>query len=86
MFNAHKLPFHTEIEAEYLIAGASPDIVFLFTDANTDDGHYFPRSIFVQDIRDYTINQTPIYLLKETRITRSTGKEKLIFRKPDFTE
>ena len=62
MFNARKLPFIPRYRQNTLLSETSSDIVFLFTDADADDGHYFPRSIFVQDIRDYTINQTPIYL------------------------
>ena len=69
LFDRDKLPFHTEIDAAYLIEGGTTS-VFLFVD-QADADAYFCRSIFVRDRRSFAANQTPITLLKKEMITDS---------------
>lgn len=80
-FAPNKLGFNSEILAKYLIH--SPDLnlsLFLFLD---DAGErFYCKSIFTEQNRDYTQNQTQYKVLRKTKIEDSTETE--LFRSPSY--
>lgn len=82
-FAPNKLRFNSEISAKYLIH--NPDLnlsLFLFLD---DTGErFYCKSIFSEQKRDYTQNQTQYKVLRKLKIEDS--KETELFRSPSYKE
>jgi hypothetical protein len=82
-FEPNKLPFHSEIRAAYCICDKSQEKgVFLFLDQS--ECHYYCKSIFKDDIRDYCINQTRWTVLKKEKLVGETTT--VIYSNPSFME
>lgn len=80
-FHAYKLPFHSKIDANYLIYSTKYQTgIFLFIDR--EQSRDYCRSIFSKDSRDYTINQTQWTILEKRKCMH--GQEKLLFVHPSF--
>ena len=82
-FTPNRLGFNSEILAKYLIHSPSLNLsVFLFLDESGE--HFYCKSIFSEEERDYTKNQTPYKVLKKIRI--QDGNEVEIFRYTSYKE
>ena len=66
-FHAYKLPFHSKIDANYLVYSTKYQTgIFLFIDR--EQSRDYCRSIFSKDSRDYTINQTQWTILEKESV------------------
>ena len=82
-FAPNRLGFNSDISAKYLIHNPNLNLsIFLFLD---DTGErFYCKSIFSEEIRDYTQNQTPYKVLKKIKI--EDGNEIELFRHPSYRE
>ena len=82
-FAPNRLGFNSGISAKYLIH--NPDLnlsIFLFLDETGE--RFYCKSIFTEETRDYTKNQTPYKVLKKIKI--KDGNEIELFRHPSYRE
>lgn len=83
-FDPNKVPISTRIKASYLITGGDPDVVFLFTDQKNGGKEIFSRSIFLQDRKDYRLNQTKLTLLLAKRKNLQTQECIVLYRHKNY--
>lgn len=83
-FHGGRLPFHSEICAEYVIRShVDGSLVFVFIDKD-HPGYYFCRSLFKNDDKDYSRNQPQWTILKKRK--RVAGAETTLFQHPKYKE
>lgn len=82
-FSPNKLPFHSQIAAEYLLYSEGlGDGVFLFFDQ--DAGTYYCKSVFEKGSSDYRTNQSAWTVLAKTKY--DNGQEIMLFKHPNYKE
>lgn len=82
-FSPNKLPFHSQIAAEYLLYSEEiGDGIFLFFDE--DAGTYYCKSVFEKGNSDYRTNQSPWTVLTKTKY--ESGQEIVLFKHPNYKE
>lgn len=80
-FSAKKLPFHSHIDAAYLIYSEQhKQGMFLFIDE--DEESYFCKSIFSEDNSSYRTNQTQWTVLKKEKYC--DGQMKTMYIRPSY--
>ena len=76
-------PIRTKIDADYLIKFQLPNGMTFFFSVQYQDT-YRGRSLFVNDVRDYSARQTKFTLLEKKKIYRETGTETLLYRRETY--
>ena len=88
-FRSDLYPFHTSIQADYLISSEVNGLSFVFLFGGKPKAlvrECICRSIFVMIDRNYEDNQRPYTILKKTRIDLSTQSETVLYIKDGFEE
>lgn len=82
-FSPNKLPFHSQIAAEYLLySEETGDGIFLFFDRDAET--YYCKSVFEKGSGDYRTNQSAWTVL--TKIKYDNGQEIVLFKHPNYKE
>lgn len=76
-------PIRTKIDADYLIKFQMENgTTFFFSVKHCDT--YCGRSIFINNINDYSVGQTKFTLLKKSKTYLPTGKTVLLYRRESY--
>lgn len=87
VFNTNSLPFHTKINADFLLSGnEKSDLVFLFTKKEIENGQYVCSSGFTFGERDFRKNQKSIVLLKKEKVQLLTGELNVLYISNTYQE
>lgn len=82
-FSPNRLPFHSQIAAEYLLySEKTGDGVFLFFDRDAET--YYCKSVFEKGTGDYRTNQSAWTVLAKTKC--ENGQETVLFKHPNYRE
>ena len=80
---AVKPPIHTRIDADYLIKfHLQSGITFFFSVRQRET--YCGRSIFVNNVRDYSAGQTKFTLLEKVKTHLPTGEATLLYQRESY--
>ena len=82
-FSARKLPFFSKISASYVLYNSElKEGLFLFLDK--DASHYYCKSIFMDEMQNYTANQTNWVVLKKDMV--ENGSVTCLYLNPSYKE